>query len=353
MKNSAEFDVEVLADKTVEMLAVAPGQVIWIWANVVSMDFIEALAFRIRARGAFWTLRLSSEPLLRRIGQNVPQEYLGLVPEHELRWLEGVDAIIEVRDHSGHIPDVPLERRKAMAAEWIALMEAAACKGIRRIMVVNPTPALAAAVSLSLGELQRRLMQAVNLDYAAVDRRQKQIAHLLDKARDVHISCAAGTDLHVRVDGRKALVDTDSLPHGEAYIAPLEDSAEGVAVIERAFFCGRLVEKLRLIFSGGRVINVDSPDSAGAASFKEVLAASSGDKDRIAEFAIATNPGVTEPIGYISLDEKIGGSVHIAVGMNDTFGGKNKSNLHQDFVILKPNVCFDGMVILEEGEFTV
>ena len=111
MKNSGGVDVEVLARKTVEMLGVAPGQVIWIWANVVSMDFIEALAYHIRARGAFWTLRLNSLALLHRIGMEVPAEYLPLLPEHELRWLDDIDAIIEVRDHGGHLPGVPLERQ--------------------------------------------------------------------------------------------------------------------------------------------------------------------------------------------------------------------------------------------------
>jgi leucyl aminopeptidase (aminopeptidase T) len=351
MKNSIEFDVDVLAEKTIEMLAVAPGQTIWIWANVVSMDFIEALAYHIRARGAFWTLRLSSLPLLSRIGHDAPQEYLGLVPLHELRWLDDIDAIIELRDHGGHIPDVPIDRRRAMGTEWLALIEEAARKGIRRVMVINPTPALADAVHLPVDELQRRIMQAIDVDYSVVDSRQEWAAGLLDKADSVHVTCPAGTDLRLRVDGRKALTDTDSIPHGEAYIAPLEDSAEGMAVIEKAFFRGRMVEKLQLTFSGGRVVNVEASDSAGAESFREMLAVSSGDKDRIAEFAIATNPGVTEPIGYVSLDEKIGGSVHIAVGMNDRFGGTNKSNLHQDFVILKPTVWFDNTVILENGIF--
>ncbi|MBM3150854.1 MAG: hypothetical protein FJZ96_01395 [Chloroflexi bacterium] len=351
MKNSTGLDVEVLADKTIEALSVSPGQVIWIWANVVSMDFIEALAYRIRARGAFWTLRMNSVPLLQRIGQGVPQEYLGLVPHHELRWLDDVHAIIEVRDHGGHLPDVPLERRRAMGTEWLALIEEAARKGIRRLMVINPTPALAESVGLPVGELQRRVMQAIDVDYAVVDGHQNRLAALLEKADRVHVTCAAGTDLHLRVAGRKALTDTDSIPYGEAYIAPLEDSAEGVMVIQKAFFRGKCVENLRLAFSAGRVVNVDAPDPAGAESFREALAVSTGDKDRIAEFAIATNPGVTEPIGFIALDEKIGGSVHIAVGMNDRFGGKNKSNLHQDFVILKPSVWFDEKLVLENGEF--
>jgi aminopeptidase len=351
MKNSAWMDVEMLALKTVEMLGVKPGQVIWIWANIVSMDFIEALAFHIRARGAFWTLRLSSVPLLHRIGLEVPAQYLPLIPEHEMRWLDDIDAIIELRDHGGHIPDVPIARRRAMGTEWLALIDEAARKGIRRIMAINPTPALADAVHLPVDELQRRVMQAIDVDYSAVDSRQEWAAGLLDKADSVHVTCPAGTDLHLRVDGRKALTDTDSIPHGEAYIAPLEDSAEGVAVIEKAFFRGKCVENLRLTFSGGKVVNIESPDPIDAESFREVLAVSTGDKDKIAEFAIATNSGVTEPIGFVALDEKIGGSVHIAIGMNDRFGGKNKSNLHQDFVILKPTVWLDEKIVLENGEF--
>jgi leucyl aminopeptidase (aminopeptidase T) len=353
MNDGMGFDVEVLAEKTIAMLGVTPGKVIWIWANVYSMDLIEALAFRIRARGAFWLLRLNSEPLLHRIGQDVSQEYLGLVPEHELRWLDDIDAIVELRDHGGNIPGVALERRRAMAAEWIALIDTAAQKNIRRVEVINPTPALAAAYNLPLEDFCSRLLQAINVDYAAVDSRQEQIGRLLDKAREVHVTSAAGTDLRLRVDGRKALLDTDSLPRGEAYIAPIEASALGVAVIDKAFFRGRLVESLRLTFSGGHVSGMAAPDAAGVESFRELLAASSGDKDVIAEFAVGTNPGVTEPIGNIALDEKIGGSVHIAIGMNERLGGRNKSNLHLDLVILKPTVWFDGTLVLENGVFTV
>jgi aminopeptidase len=353
LMNPNEFNIEILADKTIDMLHLSAGQVVCIWANVASLDLIEALAFRIRSRGAFWTLRLNSEPLLRRIGMEVPAEYLALIPEHELRWLDDIDLIIELRDHGAHIPGVPIERRRAMGAEWLALIETAARKGIRRVMVVNPTLALAGAYDLPLDEMRRRVMQATDVDYAAVDRLQDDLARLLDGANEVRLTSPAGTDLRLRVSGRKPLVDTDSLPHGETYIAPLEDSAEGVAVIDKAFFRGRRLENLRLTFTGGRVTGVEAIDVSGVESFWELLEASSGDKDVIAELGIGTNPGVIEPIGNVSLDEKIGGSVHIAVGMNDRFGGKNRSNLHQDLVILKPTVWFDGKVILESGEFKV
>src|SRR4030042_4506137 len=102
------MDVETLAEKAIEALAVTPRQVIWIWASTHSLDFIEALALRIRSLGAYWGLRLIMDPLSKRIGMDVPQEYLGLVPTHELRWLKDIDAIIEVRDQGGHSPGVEI-----------------------------------------------------------------------------------------------------------------------------------------------------------------------------------------------------------------------------------------------------
>jgi aminopeptidase len=353
MKNKSGFDVETLADRTLEMLSVSAGQVIWIWANTCSLEFIEALALHIRRRGAFWFLRLTSDTLLKRIGLEIPEAFLSLIPMHELRWLDDIDATIEVRDHGADIPGVPLGRRRAMAAEWIALQNEAAKKNVRRVMVINPTPALAEAVGLPLDELQTRIMQAIDVDYSLVDDRQERMAGLMREANEVHMTCPSGTDLHLRLNGRNALRDTDCLPHGEAYIAPLEDSVEGVAVIEKAFLRGRQVRDLHLHFAGGRVVGLDAPDPAGAESLRELLAASTGEKDRIAEFAIGTNPGVREPTGYISLDEKIGGSAHIAIGMNDRFGGRNSSNLHLDFVIRRPTVWFDGKIILDHGEFKV
>ncbi len=321
--NSVDFDVEALAEETAKMLEVASGQVIWIWASGYSINFIEALAFRIRARGAFWTLRFNSESLQRRIGMDVPQQNLASIPEHELRWLDDIDAIVEVRDHAGNLPGVSLERRRALGAEWIALIDAAARKKVRKVTMINPTPALAEAYNLPLEELCSRLMRALNVDYQAMDSLQERLAHLLEKTDEVQATSAAGTNLRLRVRGRKAWCDTHSLPRGETYIAPLEDSADGVAVIDKAFLRGRPVQQLRLTFAGGRVVAAEAPDPSGAASFKELLEASSGDRDRIAELGIGTNPGVTEPIGNIALDEKIGGSIHLAVGMNESFGGMN------------------------------
>ena len=343
------FDVEILADKTVEMLSVSPGQVIWIWASTHSLDFVEALAYRIRVRGAFWMLRLTIEPLLRRIGQNAPEEYLALIPEHEMRWLADISAIVEVHDHSGHIPDVPLPRRRAMATEWLALIEESARRGCRRVIVINPTSALASAYNMPPEILRHRYWRAVNIDYTTLDKQQEQVGALLAKTRCVHITSLLGTDLHLRIDQRPVHLDKDSIPRGEVFVAPHEDSANGVAIIDRAFIRGKPVEQLRITFVNGRVVKIDAPDSNSVDLLRELLSVSSGDKDVIAEFAIGLNPGVSEPIGDIMLDEKIGGSIHIAIGMNERFGGRNKSNLHLDLVVLRPEVWLDKTLVIDDG----
>ncbi len=339
------MDIETLAVKTIENLSVAPGQVISIWASTHSLDFITALAYHIRARGAFWTLRLIMDPLLSRIGKELPQEYLGLVPEHELRWLNDISAIIEVRDHGGHIPGVEITRHRAMAAEWLALMDEAERRGCRRFIVINPTQALADAYGVPLDVLQHRYWRAVNIDDAALDSSQNQVAQQLANTQDVHITTPLGTNLYLQIGGRPIHQDHNGLPRGEVYVALLERSAEGVAVIDRAFIRGQSVEQLKLTFERGQVVHIDAPNAESVRLIEELLAASSGDKDRIAELGIGLNPGVAELTGDILLDEKLNGSVHIAIGMNDSFGGQNRSNLHLDLVMLRPSLWLDGTLM--------
>jgi leucyl aminopeptidase (aminopeptidase T) len=339
------MDDETLAQRTIENLSITPGQAVWIWASTHSLDFIQALAFRIRARGAFWSLRLIMEPLLQRIGMQVPSEYLGLVPEHELRWLKDVDVLIEVHDHGGHIPGVEISRRRTMAAEWIALLDEADRLGCKRFTVIHPTQSLADAYGVPLDLLCHRYSQALNIDEAALDVLQERVAKQLAGAQQVHLTTPLGTDLYLNIGGRPVHQDQNSLPRGEVYLAPLEDSAVGVAVIDRAFFCGKPVEKLRLSFEHGKVVRIDAPEAGSVRLLEELLAASSGDKDRIAELGIGLNPGVNELTGDIMLDEKLNHSVHIAIGMNDRFGGRNHSNLHLDLVMLHPSIWLDGAIL--------
>ena len=343
------FDTELLADKIMEMLTISEGQVIWIWASTSSQELIDALAYRIRAKGAFWIVRLISEKLLKRMGQDAPEEYLSIIPDHELGWLKDVNAIIEIQDHSGHIPDVSLIRRRAMATEWIALIDEAQKQGCRRIKVLNPTPALATAYAMELETLNHLYTQAINVDFSMLGAWQNLVSEYLSRSNRILITSDLGTDLHLEIGKRPVLQDRDDLPCGEVYVAPHEQSANGILVVDKLFVKGKPIEKLRLAFTNGKVTQIEGTNITDSEALKELLSVSSGDKDVIAEFAIGLNPGVVEPIGNILFDEKIGGSIHIAIGMNSHFGGNNKSNLHLDMVVQFPKVWVDDQLILENG----
>jgi aminopeptidase len=336
------MDIESLAVRTIERLGVTQGQVISIWASTHSVDFIASLAYHIKARGAFYTLRLVMEPLLHRIAADLSPAYLALIPEHELRWLQDIDAIVEVRDHAGHIPGAEISRRRAMAAEWIALIDEAERIGCRHFTVINPTQALADAYNLPLDLLQQRYWQAIDIDDVTLDAIQDMIAQQLSKTKRVHITTPLGTNLRLEVGGRPVYQDQDGLPRGEVYLAPHETSAEGQAVIDRAFIRGQAIERLVLTFEKGKLVHIAAPEQESVSLLEQLLEVSNGDKDRIAELGIGLNPGVKELTGDVMLDEKLFGSVHIAIGMNDRFGGQNHSNLHLDLVMLQANLWLDG-----------
>ena len=339
------MNLEALAVKTIERLGVSQGQVISIWASTHSLDFIASLAYHIKSHGAYYTLRLVMEPLLQRVAADLPQAYLPLIPEHELRWLQDINAIIEVRDHGGHIPGVEISRRRAMASEWIALIDEAERLGCRRFTVINPTQALADAYSLPLDVFQKRYWQAVDIDEGTLDALQDKVRQQLSHAHQVHITTPLGTDLHLELGGRPVYMDEDGLPRGEVYLAPLESSAQGLAIIDRAFIRGQVIERLVLTFEKGQVVRVEAPQREAVTLLEQLLEVSSGDKDRIAELGIGLNPGVRQLTGDVMLDEKLYGSVHIAIGMNDRFGGQNHSNLHLDLVMLQPSLWLDGVLV--------
>lgn len=351
MQSTTEFDLDTLAQQAVELLPVKPGQVIWVWASTHSLDLIAALAFHIRQRGAYWTLRLVNEQLLVRVGQELKEEYLSLVPEHELRWMADIDGIIEVHDHGGHVPGVEIWRRRAMTAEWIALLDEAARRGLRHISICNPTEALARAYNVPLDILRERYWNAINIDNILWDERQELIARVMRRACQVRLTSPNGTDLSLRIDGRAVHVDREGLPRGEVYVAPLEDSAQGVAVIEQAFIRGKAIQNLKLTFNAGRVVEIQAPEAGAADSLRELLAVSTGDKDRIAEFAVGLNPGVTQLTGDARLDEKMYASAHIGIGANASFGGSNRANFHLDLVIPHASVWLDGLLLIDQDKF--
>jgi leucyl aminopeptidase (aminopeptidase T) len=206
---------------------------------------------------------------------------------------------------------------------------------------------------------------ALDIDYYALSKRAKKISSILKDAEKVHITTDDGTDLRFSLKGRRIYIDDgimdeedmenkafmQNLPTGEVYCAPIEASAEGTAVFQYNIFRGEPLVNLRTTFKDGRM--TDLHGDKGVEFFKNTLDSCSGEKYRIAELGIGLNPMVKEVIGDLALDEKIIGTVHIAIGENRMFEGENEATIHHDLVMKNPTLVVDGTVVMEKGEYRV
>lgn len=187
-------------------------------------------------------------------------------------------------------------------------------------------------------------------DFPALAPRVHRLAELLSDARIARVTAPGGTDLTVDLTGRKAVPITamarmpgekNGCPDIEAFIAPLESSANGVVVVDAsASVAGVLTEPIRITVVDGRAVSIEGGE--GATRVRAALdAAGTEVVYQLAEFAFGLNPdGIIR--GVIVEDEGVAGTGHIALGSNIHFGGQNDAPLHLDFVFRNPTLWLDG-----------
>ncbi|RMG60481.1 MAG: aminopeptidase [Deltaproteobacteria bacterium] len=240
-------------------------------------------------------------------------------------------------------------RRKATKPVSDAIM-----KRVRWVLVNFPTPALAQEAEMSLGEYEDFLFGACLVDWKKMERRLRRIKRVMEKTKVVRI-VGRETDLTFSIEGRKAIICAGecNMPDGEIFTAPVEGSVEGEIYYEfPAIYGGREVSGIRLVFRKGRVVEAKAEKNEGL--LKALI-----DTDRGAripgEFGIGYNDGITRYTRDILFDEKIGGTIHIALGKSYAeSGGKNDSALHWDMVKdlrKEGEIYFDGKLVFQKGKF--
>jgi len=203
---------------------------------------------------------------------------------------------------------------------------------------------------------QSILDREMSADYEQIAALTLSLAERLRGSSTAHITTSLGTDLRLSLAGREWRTDTGvlrgrgifgNLPAGEIYIAPIEDSAEGVLVIDRCLPGLLLSEPVKLVFEKGHVTQIAG--GAGAEYLQKAFA-QHGDTARIiAELGIGTNP-TARLQGNIITDEKVLGTIHVAVGRNDFLGGVNIATTHIDGVFGQPTLVIDGKVLIDNGK---
>jgi leucyl aminopeptidase (aminopeptidase T) len=202
---------------------------------------------------------------------------------------------------------------------------------------------------------------AITADYSEVSNLCAKIGSLMDKASEVRITSKRGTDIKMSI--RERLVERDTgilhkqgdfgnLPAGEVYVAPVEGSAEGTLVFDGSIASiGVLKKPVTVDVKEGFATSIlGGPE---ASKFDSLLkAVNKKEAYNIAEFGVGCNPK-GRLIGIALEDEKVYGTVHVALGDNSTFGGKVQAGIHLDGIMLKPNMFLDRNQVIKEGTWVI
>jgi aminopeptidase len=272
-----------------------------------------------------------------------------------------VEASLNTRALTSVDPEREARRSRARDRLRNRYLERAAAGELRWTLTGFPTEATAQDARMSLGEYENFVYGAGFLDdpdpparWREFGERIEQIASFLGEKDELRV-IAEGTDLVLGVGGRTwiAAKGHENFPDGEVFTAPHETRVDGeIRFTYPTIFQGREVTDVRLRFEAGEVVGASA--GRGAQFLEEMIAMDEGAR-RVGEFAFGLNEAVTMFTRDIGLDEKIGGTVHLALGTAyPETGGLNRSGLHWDMICdlrSESEVYADGELVYRNGRF--
>ncbi|MDF1524571.1 MAG: aminopeptidase, partial [Trueperaceae bacterium] len=288
--------------------------------------------------------------------------YFDAEPTLELEEVRRADAWIRVAAPSNsRMLQAVDPARVARLARHQGPVQAARVAGTKWVGTLFPTHAAAQDASMSLDAFESFVYDAMFLDdpdpvarWGELRAFQAQLIERLAAADEVRL-LGAGTDLRLSVKGR-TWVNSDgrrNMPSGEVFTGPLEDSAEGTVTFDLpSAVGGSVVRGVRLRFERGRVVEASADE--GEDLLHAQLDTDAGAR-LLGELGIGTNFRIERPILNTLYDEKIGGTVHLALGRSyPETGGVNQSAIHWDLITdlrVGGELLLDGEPLQRDGRF--
>ncbi len=335
------------------------GAQIVVRSTPLARPLIEAVIEQTARKGAHTLLQLAFELVGGPFAREAPLEILReTAPLQRMIW-EQADGLIVIwaPENAREGAELSEERHAAVQESTRPVRTRTMAMEVPWVIAEYPTPAGAQDAGMSIGQYEDFIFEAVLRDWDAEAERMRRIADVFDETDEVRIA-GLETDLTLSLAGRTGEVEAGhvNMPGGEVYYSPLEDSAEGTIEFSEfpAVYRGREVEGARLVFEGGRII--DASARAGEEHLLRTLDTDDGSR-RIGELGIGCNPGIQRYMKNVAFDEKIDGTVHLALGNSYSFtGGINLSAVHWDLVKdLRPGgrLYADGRLVQQNGRWLI
>ncbi len=345
---------ELLVDRCME---VKTGDKVLLNGGVVGRPLLVEVTRQVARRGAEPILMPSFSETQRVILTETPEDRLDMVPEIQDYIIRHVDAMLALQApentrEGGGIPKERLQRvQLANQGSQMHVMQ-----HVHWVICNYPAPALAQEAGMSTEEYEDFVYGACLVDWDQMTERLTQLKQALDGAKTVEI-IGKGTELVLSLEGRPGIVADGrrNMPDGEVFWAPIETRTEGHILYEfPAIYGGNEVSGVELEFRGGRVVNAKA--ERGEDFLLSVLDTDPGARV-LGELGIGLNYGIQRFTKSILFDEKMGGTVHLALGAaipgNE---GQNTSAIHWDMLKdlrQQGELRADGRTIQKDGKFLV
>jgi aminopeptidase len=344
-------------------LEVGEGDQVLVGMTTLALPLVRSLHRALLERGAWPVVRLAPGELAEDFYRYARDAHLDGFAPLELAEAQAVDAVVGI--------DAPANTRALAGIDPARIVRAARARrpiqearlATRWCGTLWPTPALAQQAGMGEHDYAEFVTRALFLDrpdpasaWRELSARQQHLVERLSSAREIRIE-SEGTDVRLGVGGR-TWINSDgrrNMPSGEVFTGPLEHSAEGtIRFTVPSNHRGVEVAGVELTFRAGEVVAARA--GRGEEYLREALATDPGARF-LGELGIGTNRGIDRATGSTLLDEKIAGTVHLALGRSyPETGGVNASALHWDLICdlrAGGRLSADGEAIMRDGEFAV
>ncbi len=348
-------------------LNVKEGDVVEIRGEIAAEPLVKACYEKLLNMKCYPIVRMNFTEQLYSFYRYADAKQLEFIPEMYMTAAKTVNGLINIdcETNTRQLTSVDSQKvaknRKAMSVLKDIMFAREVEGDFSWVIAPYPTSAMAQDAEMSLDEYAEFVFGACKLyedDPVAAWRKvsnfQDKIVNLLTGTKELRIK-GESTDLYLNVEGRKWINCNGqrNMPDGEVFTSPVEDSAEGEMFFDvPTSFMGVNAKNVHLVFENGKVIKATA--EKGEKFLKEMLETDEG-ASFVGEIAFGLNNSIKKATGNILFDEKIGETMHLAVGSSyPEAGGKNKSGLHWDLIKDMRSgsaVYADGIRIYENGKF--
>ncbi|MCD6216117.1 MAG: aminopeptidase [Candidatus Aenigmarchaeota archaeon] len=335
------------------------GESLLIRAGLHEQELAEQLSIDAMKTGIDSLLSTTSDNYTKSVYKEIPVKFLKKPSKLSLKMVEALDNLISLEKPKDPriLENISHKKIAAAVAGGQKLSKKMDKLGVKWCYVGYPSEELASKLGISIKLLKRFIIDGILIKKKILIKKSAFLYKNLLNSEFVKITDDYGTNITLKIKGRRINIDDGfisdedirkkdvggNLPAGEVFIPPVETYGDGVLISPKRtdIYTGKMIKNIKLVFEKGRLNLKKTEAEKNERALKETIKKSIMIDRKyyspirttnVAELGIGLNPIINKIIGYLLTDEKIGGTIHIAIGKNNMYGGRSDSCLHWDFI---------------------